>query len=86
MVLCTQSLHDRTFEMNGFVYEIGGKCFKNLWFLMDGIYPELLQFVNKSEALHSIWQEEKKGCCTRLRRYQKVGFLHNPFQMYDIDI
>jgi hypothetical protein len=38
-----------------------------LWFLTDGIYPELSWFVktisepvNKWEALYSIWQEAKR--------------------------
>jgi len=36
-----QSLHDGTFEWNDFDFEIGGECFNKLWFLTDGIYPEL---------------------------------------------
>ena len=62
-----QSLHDGTFEWNDFDFEIGGECFNKLWFLTDGIYPELSWFVktisepvNKWEALYSIWQEAKR--------------------------
>jgi len=36
-----QSLHDGTFEWNDFDFEIGGERFNKLWFLADGIYPEL---------------------------------------------
>jgi hypothetical protein len=36
-----QSLHDGTFEWNDFAFEIGGEHFNKLWFLTDGIYPEL---------------------------------------------
>jgi hypothetical protein len=61
-----QSLHDGTFKINDFVFQIGGQLFDNLWFLTDGIYPELTRFVktiseprNQWEALYAIWQEAK---------------------------
>ena len=47
-----QSLHDGTLERNDFSFEVGGKVFNKLWFLMDGIYPELAHFVKTiSESL-----------------------------------
>ncbi len=51
--LC-QSLHDGTLERNDFSFEVGGKVFKWLWFLMDGTYPELARFVKAiSEPLNN---------------------------------
>jgi hypothetical protein len=89
-----QSLHDGTFESNDFVFEIGGQLFDKLWFLTDGIYPELSRFVktiseprNRWEALYAIWQEAKRKDVERgfgvIKK--KFGFLQIPFQMYDIE-
>jgi hypothetical protein len=75
-------------------FEVGGRVFNKLWFLMDGIYPELSRFVkmiskplDRWEALYSIWQEAKRKDVERgfgmLKR--KFGFLHNPFQMYYVE-
>ncbi len=48
-----QSLHDGTFEKKFRSFEVGGKVFNKLWFLMDGIYPELAHFVKTiSEPLN----------------------------------
>jgi hypothetical protein len=88
-----KALHDGTFEKNDFSFVIGGETFNKLWFLTDGIYPELSRFVktiseplNKWEALYSLWQE-----CSRKdaeRGYgvlkKQFGFLTHPFQMYDV--
>jgi hypothetical protein len=88
-----QSLHDGTFEMNDFVFEIGGQLFDKLWFLTDGIYPELSRFVkiiseprNRWEALYAIWQEAKRKDveCGFGIIQKKFGFLQIPFQKYDI--
>jgi hypothetical protein len=43
-----QSLHDGTFEKNDFSFEVGSQVFNKLWFLVDGIYPELACFVKQS--------------------------------------
>ncbi len=40
-----QSLQDGTFVPNVFDFEVGRQRFNNLWFLTDGIYPELSRFV-----------------------------------------
>jgi hypothetical protein len=40
-----QSLHDGMFEINDLLFEIGGQLFDKLWFLTDGLYPELSRFV-----------------------------------------
>jgi hypothetical protein len=89
-----QSLHDGTFEKNDFSFEVGSQVFNKLWFLVDGIHPELARFVktiskplNKWEALYSIWQEAKRKDVERgfnvLKK--KFTFLQAPFQMYHID-
>jgi len=36
---------DGTFSLIDFEFEIAGKVFNKLWFLVDGIYPELARFV-----------------------------------------
>jgi hypothetical protein len=89
-----KSLSDGSFEANDFTFEIGGKQFNKLWFLVDGIYPELSRFVktisvplNKWEALYSIWQEAKRKDSERGFGVVKgkFGFLRNPFQMHDVE-
>ena len=88
-----KALHDGTFEKNDFPFVIGGETFNKLWFLTDGIYPELSRFVktiseplNKWEALYSLWQESSRKDVERgygvLKK--KFGFLTHPFQMYDV--
>ncbi len=54
-------------KKNDFPYEVGGKMFHKLWFLTNGIYPELSHFVksiseplDKWEALYSIWLYAKR--------------------------
>ncbi len=88
------ALHNGSFEPNDFPFVIGGESFNKLWFLTDGIYPEISRFVktiseplNKWEALFAIWQEAKRKDVERgfgvLKR--KFGYLQTPFQMFDIE-
>jgi hypothetical protein len=65
-----------------------------LWFLTDGIYPELSRFVktiseprNQWEALYAIWQEAKRKDVERGFSVikKKFGFLQIPFQTDDIE-
>jgi hypothetical protein len=37
-----KSLHDGSFEKNDFSFEVGGETFNKLWFLTNGIYPEIV--------------------------------------------
>jgi hypothetical protein len=77
-----------------FPFEVGGETFHKLWFLTDGIYPELSRFVktiseplDKWEALYSIWQEAKRKDVERGFGVvkKKFAFLQNPFQKYFIE-
>jgi Plant transposon protein len=53
-------------------YSIGSTAFSRLWFLVDGIYPELSRFVkrisvpmNKLQKRFSKWQEGKRKVVER---------------------
>ena len=57
-----RSMVDGSFSANDFSYEINGKEFRFLWYLVDGIYPCLNRFVktisepvNRWEVLFTKW-------------------------------
>ena len=62
--LLHKALIDGTFSSIDFEFLIASEVFKELWFLVDGIYPPLSCFVHPmtasvdvNEALFSMWQE-----------------------------
>jgi hypothetical protein len=89
-----ESLQDGSFELNDFGFDIAGQQFSKLWFLVDGIYPEISRFVktiteptNNKEALFSLWQEAKRKDIERgfgvLKR--KFAFLTTPVKMFFVE-
>ena len=56
-----KALVDGTFSSIDFEFEIGGKLFNKLWFLVDGIYPQLTHFVQTlSVPLGRMWNRYAK--------------------------
>ena len=61
-----RSMVDGSFSANDLSYELNGKEFRFLWYLVDGIYPCLNRFVktiselaNRWEVLFMKWKEAK---------------------------
>ena len=85
---------DQTISNIDFDFEIGRKQFKNLFFLVDGIYPQLSRFVKTisvplthSDTKFAKWQESVRKNVERrfgvLRK--KFKFLQNPVGLHGVD-
>ncbi len=79
------SFTNGTFCNNDFNYVIFGLTFTMLYYLVDGMYPELSQFIKtipepigKLEPRFSLWQEE--GKCKDIERC--FGVLQAKFHIY----
>jgi hypothetical protein len=87
-----ESRQDGSFEWNDFAFNKAGQQFSKLWFLVDGIYPEIVCFVKtkpatNNEALFSLWKEAKHKDIERgfgvLKR--KFAFLTTPVKMFFVE-
>ncbi|MCU0336748.1 MAG: transposase, partial [Sediminibacterium sp.] len=83
------SLLDGTFsKFIDFEFELGGKVLNTLWFLVDGIYPEIARFaktleeaVGEDRKIYVRWQE---GCRKSIER--AFGVLQRKFQVLRKDV
>ena len=79
---------------NDFIYEIAGQSFALLFYLVDGIYPELARFVKtifepigRAEKRFSVWQEAKRKDIERCFGVLQAKFqiIKHPVQKWDLD-
>jgi hypothetical protein len=83
------SLLDGTFtKYVDFEFELGGKLFDQLWFLVDGIYPEISRFaktleeaIGEDRKMYVRWQEG-----TRKSIERAFGVLQRKFQVLRKDV
>jgi len=90
--LLLQDMLDGTMASLDFEFWIGGKLFKKLFFLVDGIYPETARFVKTvtvpigpAQKKFSAWQE---ATCKNIERafgvlQRKFQILCHPFEKWD---
>ncbi len=89
-----ESFLDGTFAGMDFGFEIDGKQFTKLYFLVDGIYPELNRFVKTisvptsfAESKYAVWQEAVRKNIERgfgvFKRKFKI--IQHPLRMHYVD-
>jgi hypothetical protein len=89
-----KALLDGTFASIDFEFEIGGKVFNKLWFLVDGIYPKLSRFVKTLPVAcgrmwkrYASWQEAARKDIERALGVLQSKFciVRNPIEKWHIE-
>jgi hypothetical protein len=89
-----KALLDGTFASIDFEFEIGGKVFNKLWFLVDGIYPKLSRFMKTLPVAcgrmwkrYASWQEAARKDIERAFGVlqSKFRIVRNPIEKWHIE-
>jgi len=89
-----KAMLDSTMESVDFAFQIGDKIFSKVWFMVDGMHPELSRFVktcavpmNRHQSDYAAWQEGSRKMIERAFGIlqQKFQALCGPVELFYVD-